>query len=232
MSTPGPAPAGRVASQTPDPHGRRSEEPRGPAHTEVVSVPVGRWRRPRSARGAGEGREAGRPGRPRRPGRGFPGGGREGRAGEGRERRAALLTAARAADILFMAPRPARRWPLAPGQADRRTRQGSCPASCLIGSCWGTFWVLGLRGGAPGNSGLQLAGKRRDGGPWVKGAGERDYRPYPKGPDCRNWDSLVSVWLSNSLHCFRAAAGVVSDAVGTSGDTPRLLGCVFTKEVL
>ncbi|MEJ1282715.1 hypothetical protein NN561_013677 [Cricetulus griseus] len=83
----GPRTAGRVASRTPDPDGRCAEEPRGPAHTEVVSVTVGRWRRSRSARGRCEGHEAGRPGRPvrpGRPGRGFPGGGREGRRGEGR----------------------------------------------------------------------------------------------------------------------------------------------------
>lgn len=106
-----------------------------------------------------------------------------GREGEGR---AALLTAARAADILFMAPRPARRRPLALGQPDRGTRQESprVVAGVLPGRLvQGDFLGFGTAWGASGNSGPQLAGKQRDGRPWVNGQG----RALPRGIH-RNWD--------------------------------------------
>lgn len=76
----------------------------------------------------------------------------------GGEGRAALLTAARATDILFMAPRPAHRWPLAPQQLDRRTRRGLWPASTPGQLLRGDFLGLGTAWGAPGNSEPQLAG--------------------------------------------------------------------------
>lgn len=84
-------------------------------------------------------------------------------------RRASLRTAARAADILFMAPRPARRPPLAPGQPDRRTSP-RVVARVLPGRLLPEdFLGFGIAWGAPENSGPQFAGKQRDGGRWVKG---------------------------------------------------------------
>lgn len=90
-------------------------------------------------------------------------GGQGGRGGDfqaaglpGGEGRAAVL--ARATDILFMAPRPARRRPLAPQQLDRRTRRGLWPASTPGQLLREDFLGFGTAWGAPGNSEPQLAG--------------------------------------------------------------------------
>lgn len=51
--------------------------------------------------------------------------------------------------------------------------------------------------------------------------------PTQRAPIHRNWSSVAP-----QLAPLPRGRPLISDAVDTRGDTPRLLGCVFTKEVL
>lgn len=133
---------------------------------------------------------------------------------------------------------PAACAPTASGAATARPQESSRvvarvhPWSALAGVGVGRLLGFGtVWGRAPGTPNRSLPERSVMEGPWVKGMGRDDCRSYPKGPDSSKL-GLVFVTPQLLAPLPRERTPPLPQKQYPSGDTPRLLGCVFMKGVL